>query len=116
MGNTPVKFLLQHCPIELQCARILLLGCGDPRHILYTSACMNTCGGLALQQKLDITMCDNMPSIHARNIILFKLIIDGVDLNKIWMVFYSKMIDKGSSNTLQRYANDLLSLSSTLEG
>eukprot|EP01036_Dinobryon_divergens_P051693 gene51693-69180_t len=36
MGNSPAKFLLETVPIDAVRANILLLGCGDNRHILFT--------------------------------------------------------------------------------
>jgi hypothetical protein len=83
-GNTPAKSLLQHVPADQACANLLLLGCGDPRHLLYSAYCNQKAGGMAAQQSLSLVMCDIIPSILARNIVLYKLLLDGAEGAVVW--------------------------------
>ena len=85
----------------------MLLGCGDPRHILYTSWCILQAGDLSLEQKLCATACDIEPSIIARNIILYTLIHDENDPAMIWSLFYSKLIDEHCLSLLMSCAAKL---------
>ncbi len=39
IGNTPAVSLVSHQPPGSESVDILLLGCGDPRNILYTVYC-----------------------------------------------------------------------------
>lgn len=84
IGNTSAVRLTEHLPPEQQ-ANILLLACGDPRHILYTvhtnetnsdiggyhHAVSFTCNvdfnsTCVEPQKLDITCCDVEPAVLGR--------------------------------------------------
>ena len=69
-----------------------------------------TATGRYLCQALDVVICDSRPAILARNIILFRLLYIGVDLSKLWCIFYSKLIDDACLTLLQECAFDLLSL------
>ncbi|KAJ1396079.1 hypothetical protein B484DRAFT_407437, partial [Ochromonadaceae sp. CCMP2298] len=55
------------------------MGCGDPRHLMYSVFCAQRAGGMAARQSLSLVMCDVMPSILARNIVLYKLLLDGAE-------------------------------------
>lgn len=92
-GNTPAKNLLNTCPVDLEKVSLLLLGCGDPRHVLYSSYCAEKSGKMAAEQKLSIVMCDIQAPIIARNVILMRLIFDGAADWIKWSLFYSKLID-----------------------
>eukprot|EP01041_Mallomonas_annulata_P010010 gene10010-20833_t len=110
MGNSLATVLVENIPIDTLRVSILLLGCGDSRHILFT--CSNN---LLLNQGqisllLDVTMCDMERSFHARNIILFKMIIDHIKINKIWCLYYATSIDDICLALLQTYASDLYNI------
>ncbi|KAJ1441162.1 hypothetical protein B484DRAFT_118187 [Ochromonadaceae sp. CCMP2298] len=113
-GNTPAKSLLQHIPADQACARLLLLGCGDSRHLLFSAYCAQRAGGLAAQQSLSLVMCDIIPSVMARNIVLYKLLLDGVEGAVVWSLFYSKVVDRNCVHALLTCAASLLSLGPTL--
>eukprot|EP01041_Mallomonas_annulata_P003012 gene3012-5902_t len=114
LGSSPAKFLLERVPIDAVRANILLLGCGDSRHILFT--CVNNLlNGKKLSLMLDVTMCDMEPSIHARNIIFSKTIIDNSEMNKIWCVYYATAIDDFCLTLLQKYAEDLYNIGEDLQ-
>lgn len=107
-GNTPAKLLTRHTPLVLLTCNILLLGCGDPRHVFFT-AWSHHYSQSHKHITLDVTMCDIEPSILARNIVLFKLILgNSVATEHIWSIFYSQKIDEVCLDILQRCANDLL--------
>lgn len=114
-GNTPAKQLMHNVPAYVDCAKLLLLGCGDPRHILFTVWSLRSAGGLSARQCMDFTACDIEPSILARNIILYKLIADGVSASVAWALFYGKRVDDYCMDTLITAANALLSFGETLE-
>lgn len=111
-GNTPAKNLLKNVPNSLRNNRILLLGCGDTRHIWFT--CWSRSMPKAMQN-LDFTACDMEPSIIARNVILYKLLLDNNDPKVTWSLFYGRMIDNHCLHTLKNCADDLLSIGSTLD-
>lgn len=112
-GNTPAKLLIQHIPVNQPTAAILLLGCGDPRHIMYTAHCIVKQAGLALKQRLDIVCCDLEASIVARNIILFKLIHSLCPPASAWHLFYYLYLDSNMMQMLVDTAQSLLALGET---
>lgn len=57
LGNTPAVCLTRHLTPELD-ARILLLGCGDLRNVLFTCFADG-----APDRALDITLCDYEPGV-----------------------------------------------------
>ncbi|KAF6752925.1 hypothetical protein DFP72DRAFT_904020 [Ephemerocybe angulata] len=61
-------------------ADILLLGCGDPRNVLYTVFSE----GPNNNRVLDFTCCDFEPAVLARNVLLLSLIADGHPDHLIW--------------------------------
>ena len=113
-GNTPARLLTRHFPTESPVCRILLLGCGDLRHIFFTlwthlksrSAFRTTC--------LDVTMCDIEPAILARNTVLFKLILDNERADRLWCLFYAQYVDQACIDVLSQCAKDLLSVGNDL--
>ena len=56
IGNTPAICLTQEIPPRKD-ADVLLLGCGDVRHILFTTHCQ------VRHCRLDFTRCDIQPAI-----------------------------------------------------
>ncbi|KAK0648622.1 MYND finger [Cercophora newfieldiana] len=112
-GNTPAVCLTEALPQGVD-ADVLLLGCGDVRHLLYTCYAEK---GLP-PRKLDVTACDIEPMIIARNILLLSLIIEGptenaVPSEQIWRVFYNLYLDDEDSTLLSEHTEKLLSLSTT---
>ena len=93
----------------------MLLGCGDPRHILYTLWCMQQAGDLSSEQKLHTTTCDIEPSIIARNIVLYKLIHNKSDPAMVWSLFYGKLVDELCLNLLISCASNLHAVGTSLE-
>ncbi|GJE85068.1 DUF4470 and zf-MYND domain-containing protein [Phanerochaete sordida] len=115
IGNTSPVSLLQHVPPEDD-ADILLLGCGDPRNILYSlyaSGEDQTPG----KRKLDFTCCDIEPAIIARNIIVLTLVADGAHIDKlqhVWNIFYHFFLDDASLSLLLTQAEKLAVSSTSL--
>ncbi|KAG1781878.1 hypothetical protein EV702DRAFT_1265581 [Suillus placidus] len=115
IGNTSAVCLTQDlCPTEK--ADVLLLGCGDPRHILYTVYTNST--GLQASRKLDFTCCDLESAVIARNVILFTLLADEGAVQKvpqIWNIFFHFYLDKASHDLLISQCRRLVELSSDLD-
>ncbi|KAG8782474.1 hypothetical protein FRC12_020788 [Ceratobasidium sp. 428] len=112
IGTLPAVSLTQDLSPE-QPADILLLGCGDPRNILYTlfSDAVTPVG----PRKLDITCCDLEPAILARNILLFTLLEDNQPIDQIWDIFYHFKISDQASATLTRQSQRLYDLANDIE-
>ncbi|KAG2366731.1 hypothetical protein BDR07DRAFT_1395628 [Suillus spraguei] len=115
IGNTSAVCLTQDlCPSEK--AEVLLLGCGDPRHILYTVYTNST--GLQASRKLDFTCCDIESAVIARNVILFTLLADEGAVQKvpqIWNIFFHFYLDKASHDLLISQCRKLIKLSSDMD-
>ncbi|KAK1753113.1 MYND finger [Echria macrotheca] len=113
MGNTPAVSLTATVP-HGQDADVLLLGCCDVRHILYT--CF-TDRGLP-PRKLDITTCNTDQNIIARNILVLTLILDGAEAaspEQIWSIYYHLYLDDSEMQLLRSQTEKLLGLSETLD-
>ncbi|EUC54469.1 MYND finger protein [Rhizoctonia solani AG-3 Rhs1AP] len=89
VGNTAAISFTQDLSPEQSAADILLLGCGDPRSILYTLYSDLTIGA----RKLDITCCDIQPAVLARNILLFSLLDQNENIDRVWNIFYHFKLD-----------------------
>lgn len=76
IGNTPAVCLTRDIPREIP-AKILLLGCGDVRNVLYTCYVDRE-----TSRQLDITSCDIQPAVIARNICLLSLVLDSKNNDK----------------------------------
>ncbi|KAK0207079.1 hypothetical protein DFS33DRAFT_1486591 [Desarmillaria ectypa] len=113
IGNTSPISLTQDLPPDVP-ADILLLGCGDPRNILYTLYSDLRCG--ASHRRLDVTCCDIEPAILARNILLFTLLVDArADNVEIWNIFYHFYLDDASIQRLWDQCGTLVRASQNLE-
>ncbi|KAK0243383.1 hypothetical protein EDD85DRAFT_325699 [Armillaria nabsnona] len=113
IGNTPPVCLTQDLPPNIP-ADILLLGCGDPRSILYT--CFADLG--APHRKIDATCCDIEPAVLARNVLLLTLLSDdeaGKFTSNIWEIFYHFYLDKASLDLLSDQCQKLVDLAESLE-
>ncbi|KAG6919771.1 hypothetical protein DXG01_001610 [Tephrocybe rancida] len=112
IGNTPPVSFTSALSAETP-AEILLLGCGDPRSILYTVYVEPT-----NQRKLDFTCCDAEPAILARNVLLLTMIIDSNDKQvktSIWNMFFHFYLDQSSLDCLRKQCQKLLNLSVSIE-
>ncbi|CAE6381532.1 unnamed protein product [Rhizoctonia solani] len=132
MGITAAKSLTQDLSPE-QSADILILGCGDPRDILFTLYSDLTIGNAV--RKMDIT-CNEVEAaiigkstlffsyfqsdtmvIPARNILLFSMLEDNMESSDtIWDFFYHFKISdstarvvQSQSQKLEKYARDIQS-------
>ncbi|KAG8788978.1 hypothetical protein FRC12_014050, partial [Ceratobasidium sp. 428] len=112
LGNTPAVSLTRDLPPE-QPADILLLGCGDPRHILYT--CYADVTPSLESRKIDVTCCDLEPAVLARNILLFTLIEANTPIDVIWDIFYHFKIDTQALDTLVSQSETLYGYSQGME-
>ncbi|CAL1701832.1 unnamed protein product [Somion occarium] len=133
IGNTPPVLLTQFLASK-ENTKALLLGCGDPRNILYTlyASGADTLEGASLEERtlgamlmlcaetrtFDFTCVDIEGAIHARNMILFTLIMDDCypknDV-QVWNIFYHFFLDKDSLSLLISQCRKLLELSQDME-
>ncbi|KAF9476997.1 hypothetical protein BDN70DRAFT_838433 [Pholiota conissans] len=110
IGNTPPVCLTQDLAPEKN-AEILLLGCGDPRNILYT-----VYADLAPDfRPLDVTCCDWEPAILARNILLMTMIVDGTSMEVAWSIFYHFFLDEAAHGFLMAQCRTLVQSSSSMK-
>ncbi|QRV91846.1 MYND Zn-finger protein [Ceratobasidium sp. AG-Ba] len=112
IGNTAAVSLTQDLSPE-QSADILLLGCGDPRNILFTL--FADVNAPTRPRKLDVTCCDLEPAILARNTLLFALLEAKEPIDQIWNIFYHFKIDTESSKTLALHSKQLYDRSETTD-
>ncbi|KAI6104714.1 hypothetical protein EV401DRAFT_2275047 [Pisolithus croceorrhizus] len=115
IGNTSAVCLTEELPPEHK-ADVLLLGCGDPRHVLYTVYADMSISNEP--RKLDITCCDVDAAVLARNTLLFTLLVDdGAEdrLPSIWNVFYHMMLDENSLSLLIEQCRKLVPLAESLD-
>ncbi|KAH0829193.1 hypothetical protein J3R83DRAFT_2741 [Lanmaoa asiatica] len=116
VGNTSAVCLTEDLPPESK-ADILLLACGDPRHILYTIYADET-NPLTRLRMFDITCCDVDVAILARNALLFTLLVDDGVLDKLdglWNLFYHMYVDQTSLSMLFGQCRKLVALAESLE-
>ncbi|KAI6098797.1 hypothetical protein EV401DRAFT_2278628 [Pisolithus croceorrhizus] len=116
LGNTSAVCLTEDLPPERN-ADVLLLGCEDPRHILYTvyaDASMSD-----EPRKLDVTCCNIEAAVLARNTLLFTLLADhdGSEdrQTRIWNVFYHMMLDEASLLLLIKQCRKLVPLAESMD-
>ncbi|KAG6831983.1 hypothetical protein H0H87_003127 [Tephrocybe sp. NHM501043] len=112
IGNTPPVSFTSSLSHETPAA-ILLLGCGDPRSILYT-----VYAELGSHRMLDFTCCDAEPAILARNALLLTMIIDENSQqiqDSVFNIFFHFFLDKRSLALLQKQCQKLVELSTSME-
>ncbi|TRM66548.1 hypothetical protein BD626DRAFT_451581 [Schizophyllum amplum] len=109
IGNTSAVCLTRDLAPERP-ATVLLLGCGDPRNVLYTIFCEPRTPA----RTLDFTCNDSDPAILARNIVLLTMIIDRQPKQTIWNVFYHMKLDKQSHSSLVAQCKKLLAIGSSV--
>ncbi|KNZ78639.1 hypothetical protein J132_11080 [Termitomyces sp. J132] len=114
IGNTPPASFTSDLDAETSAA-ILLLGCGDPRSILYT-----VYSEPSASRSLDFTCCDAEPAILARNVLLLTMILDkDCNANQIkgtvWNMFFHLFLDKRSLDRVRQQCQKLVDLSVSIE-
>ncbi|KAG5648468.1 hypothetical protein DXG03_003079 [Asterophora parasitica] len=110
IGNTSAVCLTRDLAPE-ESADMLLLGCGDPRNILYTILSEPQ----PVNRRLDFTCCDFEPGVLARNVLLFTMISDNLPQSIIWNYFYHLYLDKESHTTLIEQCKKLIPLSDDIK-
>ncbi|KAI0739271.1 hypothetical protein C8Q80DRAFT_1275407 [Daedaleopsis nitida] len=110
IGNTSAVCLTRDLPPE-ESANLLLLGCGDPRHVIYTIFSEHT----DFNRRLDFTCVDFEPGILARNVLLFTLIADEAPNDIAWNIFYHMHLDVKSHTYLIAQCQKLVDASASLE-
>ncbi|KAK6537118.1 hypothetical protein TWF694_011317 [Orbilia ellipsospora] len=117
IGNTPALNLASHLPLEVD-ADVLLLGCGDLRHILFTLFTeTNTKPDQAknTNRKYHFTCCDLDGGVIARNILLLSLIIQNDSLDDVWPIYYDIFLTESSYTLLKTRVRELLEFSRSIE-
>ncbi|TRM67688.1 hypothetical protein BD626DRAFT_479534 [Schizophyllum amplum] len=111
VGNTSADLLTEGLPPE-ENLDLLLIGCGDPRSILYTVYADRA----ADRREFDITFCDIEPAVIARNVLLFTLVADTSKEHDdaIWDIFYHFRFSRSSLALLQEQSAKLVSASESL--
>ncbi|PSR79366.1 hypothetical protein BD289DRAFT_415658 [Coniella lustricola] len=137
-GNTPAVDLTSSLPPEDD-ATILLLGCRDLRHILYTSSVQASPECIESSRKLDITYCDHDDAtvgslgfpfpVHvccpclltcsrvARNAFFLTLLTSQDQTPSpavLWNLYHHLYLDDESCAVVQAHAQHLLKLSQSL--
>ncbi|KAJ6482109.1 hypothetical protein C8R47DRAFT_982261 [Mycena vitilis] len=111
IGNTSAVSLTRDLAPETD-ATILMLGCGDPRNILYTIFCEHE----DMDRSLDFTCCDIDPAVLARNVILLTLVADNQPGPAvIWNIFFHMRLDETSLAVLVSHCKKLIDISSTMK-
>ncbi|KAJ7575991.1 hypothetical protein C8J56DRAFT_837778 [Mycena floridula] len=110
IGNTAAVCLTRDIAPE-EDAKLLLLGCGDPRNVLYTiySEPENS------ERKLDFTCCDIDPAVLTRNVLLFTMVVDKVPITTIWNIFFHMKINQESYDALLLQCQKLVDSSETMD-
>ncbi|KAJ3209479.1 hypothetical protein HDU67_006178 [Dinochytrium kinnereticum] len=119
-GNVPPVNLLQDLAPE-DPARVLQLGCGDPRNILFSvwSVVGGGMKGGDARLDLDVTCNDYDPGVLSRNILLLSLLSNPPSTpqttRQIWSLFYHIYIDPPTHTLLLTHLTTLLDAAETLE-
>ncbi|KAH6899519.1 hypothetical protein BKA70DRAFT_735204 [Coprinopsis sp. MPI-PUGE-AT-0042] len=108
IGNTSAVSLSGDLPPE-EPAKLLLLGCGDPRNVLFTIFTEPE----NATRTLDFTCCDFDPAVLARNVLLLTMILDDKPLSLLWNTFFHFRIEKKTSSALIAQCNKLIEMSAT---
>ncbi|KAH7101015.1 hypothetical protein BKA62DRAFT_672336 [Auriculariales sp. MPI-PUGE-AT-0066] len=95
IGNSPAVSLTNHLAVS-EDAKVLLLGCGDPRSILFSLYSEGLHLNPSDVRRFDFTCCDWEPPVLARNLVLFSLLMDNNvvnDVRRIWNIYYHFFVD-----------------------
>ncbi|KAB5528061.1 MYND finger [Coniochaeta sp. 2T2.1] len=113
LGNTPAQCMTRHLPQGVD-VDILLLGCGDVRHVLFTAYSEP---GFP-SRKIDFTCCDYSDYIVARNALFLSLISreDGeVSIESLWNIYYHRYLTASDMKLIQTHVRELLKVSTSLQ-
>ncbi|KAF7363828.1 MYND-type domain-containing protein [Mycena sanguinolenta] len=111
IGNTSaVSFARDVSPN--QDLSLLLLGCGDPRNVLFTLFSEHETAA----RKLDFTCVDYEPAILARNVLLLSMVIDDKATENIFDIFFHLYLEKEPLALLVSQCRILLDASATFQG
>ncbi len=116
-GNTPASdALLQSLPPEQSRASLLLLGCGDPRHLLASVGCTTHLHGggrgTGLAQ-LHVVLNDVVPHVLARTALLLLLAREldadsADDMDVLWDVWHNAVWLQGTWARMRPFVQRLL--------
>ncbi|KAF5392995.1 hypothetical protein D9757_001149 [Collybiopsis confluens] len=109
IGNTPTISFTRDLPPRTP-GHILLLGCGDPRNVLFTIFNEEP----SSDRPLDITCSDMDPGIIARNVLLFTMIMDRNILSQtLWRIFFDVKLNHDTHTALVDHCKKLCRYSSS---
>lgn len=107
IGNTSATCLTRDISPD-ESAHILLLGCGDPRNVLYTIHSEPR----THTRQLDFTCCDFDAAVLARNVLLFTMVLDEKPITTtVWNIFFHMYLDKDSHSILVQQCKKLIACS-----
>ncbi|KAJ7832644.1 hypothetical protein B0H14DRAFT_3087763 [Mycena olivaceomarginata] len=110
IGNTSAVSLARDMPPEKD-INLLLLGCGDPRNVLFTLFLKHP----SATRKLDFTCIDFEPAVLARNVLLLSLIIDKKPTEHLFDIFFHLYLEEDSLALLVSQCEVLFHASTTLK-
>ncbi|KAJ7864757.1 hypothetical protein B0H14DRAFT_3602063 [Mycena olivaceomarginata] len=110
IGNTSAVSLARDVAPDKDIS-LLLLGCGDPRNVLFTLFSEHD----AATRKLDFTCVDFEPAVLARNVLLLSMVIDKKDSANIFDIFFHLYLEKDPLSLLTSQCRALLDASTTLQ-
>ncbi|KAJ7311534.1 hypothetical protein DFH08DRAFT_791792 [Mycena albidolilacea] len=110
IGNTSAVSLARDVAPDKDIS-LLLLGCGDPRNVLFTL--FSEYDGAT--RKLDFTCVDSEPAVLARNVLLLTMVIDKRDAEHIFEIFFHLYLEKDALSLLTSHCRALLDASTTLQ-
>ncbi|KAG9751191.1 hypothetical protein KCU73_g6395, partial [Aureobasidium melanogenum] len=112
LGNTPAANLLRdYCPGE-EAVKILAIGCGDVRNILFTlwSERASACA-------FNFTTCDLDPAVLARNVFLLTAVTrnpSSEDIERLWRIYYHFYVTSADLSWIHEHCKQLLSVSGSI--
>ncbi|XP_067685859.1 uncharacterized protein [Haliotis asinina] len=121
IGNTKSVDVTHGCQVAEEC-NILLLGCGDIRHVLHTMHVLHEDGTTkAKNQTISFHINDIEDGILARDLILLFLArtinpSNTDELNTLWAVWYDVLLSNAHVKKLKEVMEELLNLESGTNG
>ncbi|XP_067685852.1 uncharacterized protein [Haliotis asinina] len=121
IGNTRSVDVTHGCQVAEEC-NILLLGCGDIRHVLHTIHVLHEDGTTkAKNQTINFHINDIEDGILARDLILLFLArtinpSNTDELNTLWAVWYDVLLSNAHVKKLKEVMEELLNLKSGTNG